>query len=416
MDSFTFTAGNLSARARSVDRLKDGSVRAAVDFSVADSVVYTHSMIWTDAANRGVLAQVLAERTGQPTHVVAEDLARFERQLAGIEIGSAAPGNAGSAEPILQVHTARQVGEATSPEVDWEICPYAARGAVTQASGKVKAAGKTTLLTYASRKKLDGLDFLGHPTRRGPVLYLTEQPARSFRETLRRAALLEQDDFHVIFWHETRELEWPALVRMAVAEALQLGATLLIVDTLPQFAGLRGEEENSAGAALEAVRPLQEAAALHNLAVIFVTHDRKRGGQVSDSGRGSSAFAGAVDIVLSIRRPDGDSSPNARVIHALSRFDETPETLRVELRNDEYVVLGEDALDAARTRILEALPGNPDDALTLDELLKSLAGIARTTAQSALKELIPEGSVQTRGRGVKGDPVRYWRPDGGASP
>jgi hypothetical protein len=51
---------------------------------------------------------------------------------------------------------------------------------------------------HLSRAVLDGNPFMGEPTAASPVVYLTEQPLTSFREALRRADLLERDDFHVL--------------------------------------------------------------------------------------------------------------------------------------------------------------------------------------------------------------------------
>lgn len=44
-------------------------------------------------------------------------------------------------------------------------------------------------------------------------------------------------------------------------------------------------------------------------AVLLVRHDRKSGGDIGDSGRGSNALTGAVDIVLNLARME---SPQAR--------------------------------------------------------------------------------------------------------
>lgn len=209
-------------------------------------------------------------------------------------------------------------------------------------------------------------------------------------------------------------------MREAVEEALRRGARLLVVDTLPQFAGLQGDAENSAGAALTAVQPLQEAAAVHGLGVIAIRHERKSGGQVGDSGRGSSAFAGAVDVVLSIRRPEGNSRPTMREIHALSRFDETPDLLVVELTDAGYRSLGTRAAVAeaeAREAILDAAPADEFGATSLDELLR-ITGVARTTAQNAVEGLLATGELRCIGEGVRGDPRRYWRaaPDSSRGP
>src|SRR5436190_1586116 len=81
-------------------------------------------------------------------------------------------------------------------------------------------------------------------------------------------------------------------------EATRLGA-LLVVDTLPQWAGLRGDSENSSGAALEAIEPLQRATAA-GVGVVLVRHDRKGSGEVGESARGSTAFGGAVDVILQL--------------------------------------------------------------------------------------------------------------------
>src|SRR5207248_10383132 len=113
--------------------------------------------------------------------------------------------------------------------------------------------------------------------------------------------------------------------------------------------GLRGDAENHAGAAQEAIEPLQAAAALRDLAIVVVRHERKGGGDVGDAARGSSAFGGAVDVVVSIRRVDGNDAGRSRVLHSLSRFDETPDRLVIEWTEDGYQALGsEEAVAAER--------------------------------------------------------------------
>ena len=90
----------------------------------------------------------------------------------------------------------------------------------------------------------------------------------------------------------------------------QDGPGVLVVDTVGQFSGMTGDEENCSAAALEVLAPLQEVAAQGH-AVIVVRHERKGGGVVGEAGRGSSAFTGAADIVVSIRRPK-ERAPSTR--------------------------------------------------------------------------------------------------------
>lgn len=75
--------------------------------------------------------------------------------------------------------------------------------------------------------------------------------------------------------------------------------------------------------------------------MIVLRHERKAGGDVGDSGRGSTAFGGAADIVLAIKTGEGATPRTVRQVHALSRFDETPELVTIEMTDVGYVVLGE---------------------------------------------------------------------------
>jgi hypothetical protein len=179
-----------------------------------------------------------------------------------------------------------------------------------------------------------------------------------------------------------------------------------VVDTLSRFAGIHGDGENNAGEAEAAMAPLQLAAA-DGLGVVVVRHERKAGGDVGDSGRGSTAFGGAVDIVMAIRRRGGNAVPNSRVIQSLSRFDETPDSLVVELTDSKYSVLG-DSTAADRSdsqadvvRWVAERPGS-----TIDDLVAT-GHRGRTRLQGELEQLESDGRLRRTGEGKRGDPYRY---------
>ncbi len=319
-------------------------------------------------------------------------------------IAAQTPGPSG-AETGLRFRTAREIANSTPASVPWRARPYLIDGAVLEVVGKIKAAGKTTLVTFMCRAVLEGADFLGQPTVQGGVIYFTEQGDTSLRETLRRAGLLDRDDFAVLSWTDTGGLSWPDVVDAAVDEAERRGAKVLVVDTLTRFAGIHGDGENHAGEADAASAPLIRAAA-HGLAVISVRHERKAGGDVGDSGRGSSAFGGAVDTVIAIRRGEGKSASNVRVIGGLSRFDGVPDTLVVELTEVGYVSHGSDtdvAVAEAMALIQERLPST-SPGLTVADLSDQ---VPRTTAQRAIDQLVAEKRIERQGSGVRGDPFRY---------
>lgn len=289
---------------------------------------------------------------------------------------------------------------------------YIARGAVTELVAKVKA-GKTTLALGMCAAAVRGELFAGLPTAPTRcVVYLTEQGDASFREAIRRARLLDSEALAVLSYHRTIGVKWPEVVGVAVTECERRRAEVLVVDTLPQWAGLRGDAENAAGDALEAIRPLQQAASVHGLAVLALRHSRKSGGEIGDDGRGSSAFAGAVDVLLSLRRREGNAEPSVRILHALSRFEQTPETLALRLTDKGYVALGSEAalgLAIAKREILEAAPRIEELALTVDELIAK-AAVRRTTGQEAIAVLADVRALLRTGEGKKGSPFRYYAP------
>jgi len=189
----------------------------------------------------------------------------------------------------------------------------------------------------------------------------------------------------------------------------RIGVALVVVDTLSQFAGLTGDRENNSGDALEAMGPLQAAAA-EGIGVLVVRHERKSGGEVGDSGRGSSAFAGAVDIVLSLRKPEGKAPKTRRLLQSVSRFSETLNDLLVDLTEGGYVALGErheTAIKDAKDLIFAAAPKLEAEAIDLRELAKTIS-LPRVTAQRAVDELVRDGLLNRMGEGKKGNPFRYF--------
>jgi len=316
------------------------------------------------------------------------------------------------ASPKLPFRTARQIADETPDKIDWVSKPYVAFGAITEVDGKVKLAGKSTWTTHLCRAVLDGLPFMGEPTTKTPIVYLTEQPPASWRLTLERAGLLGRDDFHCHYIRDVRGILWSVVADEAAAYCKTVGAQLLVVDTLGQFAGIAGDSENNAGDALMAMHPLQQAAG-NGIAVMILRHDRKSGGLVGESGRGSSAYSGAADIVLSIRRPEGNTKKTLRTIHAIGRFDETPDELVIDLTPTGYVSLGTVAnvAEAEAEQILRtAAPRTEGEAVTLDEMIKGTE-VSRSTAQRVVKSLCARGELSSTGEGKRGKPFRYFLPE-----
>lgn len=314
---------------------------------------------------------------------------------------------------VDRFRTARAIALEVPPDVPWAIARHVAFGSITDLVSPPKM-GKTTWWALAVRAVVDGADFMGWSTTQSSVVVLTEQAPTSFRQVLKRSDLAERDDVVVLYRSDARDASWADVVAAAVEVCVRIGARVLVIDTLPAWARIRGDNENDSGTALEAMEPLEAAASGLGLAILVVRHARKGGAtEIADAGRGSGAFAGSADILLELRRPSNPPRPTIRILAAASRYDETPRELAVELGDDGYQVLGDQAavaFEEARSGLLDVLPD--DGGLTVSEIL-SLVGGRRTTLQAALGSLQDAGDVERVGSGRRGDPHRYRRTGAG---
>jgi hypothetical protein len=190
-------------------------------------------------------------------------------------------------------------------EVDWVAEDFVAPGCITEILGAVKA-GKSTWICGMLNAVANGEPWLERKTRRAKVLYVTEQEGMSLQATLKRGRLegLTEEDIVILTMRDLFEIQgWKEQVHWIVDMATSLGCTVIVIDTLARLAGLVGDEENSAGKAAETTAPFNEAKA-KGLAVVFLRHGRKSGGNASDMGRGSSAFSGDVDIIVALTQKD----------------------------------------------------------------------------------------------------------------
>ena len=293
----------------------------------------------------------------------------------------------------------------------WIAPPWIPATGMTELVAKIKC-GKSTLALSMTYAVVNGGLFLDQRCTQSPVVYLTEQPETSLREALQTARLLDSSDLHLLRWHKALGTAWPDLARAAIEKAERVASKLIVVDTLGQFAQLGGDTENNSGAALEVLKPLQTAQD-RGIAVVLIRHERKGESEISDAGRGSSAFAGAVDVLLRLRRLGSSHAPNYRKLETLSRFAETPAESILELTPDGYRLHDTAAvsLEASEARLLVALPALESQAMTALELAQA-TGQPRRTMDRVLGELVTAGSVVRLGAGIRGCAFRYYKTSG----
>lgn len=367
---------------------------------------YWYTRLGPDERRRMVAAGPEA-RDSLRASVQALGFASPDEYLATIVPGAMHSGTGDAPAAGMNFLTARELFATVPAETSWTVAGLIPDAALTELDGAAKKAGKTTWVAHLVRAVLDGEPFLGRATRRTAVVVLSEQPVTSLRASFAGAGLLERDDLRILTWHTALGRPWREVAAAAVDAAVQSGAGLLVVDTLPQWAGLRGDAENDAGAALEAIAPLQAAAAA-GLTVLLVRHDRKGSGDVGESARGSSAFGGAVDVILQLRRGGPEERSTIRYLSALSRFPDTPEQLVIELRDGGYIELGDAAGYARAEGKLKVLAAVGDRELRRAEI-EEQSGVSGERLTEVLADLVATGYLARAGRGVKGDPQRFVR-------
>jgi putative DNA primase/helicase len=307
----------------------------------------------------------------------------------------------------LPVKSLREVVAEAEETPDFIVKALLKKGELTDLSGLAKYSGKTTLVMHMLKAVRTGDLFVGEPTKEARILYLTEQ-GNNFKEAIENAALdLDDDGFVVVQHRDVRGEEWEELLEKAVKLCEKDGRDVLVVDTFAAFTKLIGSEENNAGDIRERMEPLKKAAQSHGLAVLVIRHAGKDG-----KGRGSSQFEAEVDIVATLKRPEGNHSDTVRQLETIGRYGATK--LNIELTEEGYVPLGSDdkvAFTKAVKSIKGILPRRKENAIAEDAILEKAKGEAsKGTLIRALRWLVDQQTVMREGSGKKGSPYTYWLP------
>ncbi len=306
---------------------------------------------------------------------------------------------------LLRWRGVEDLAEEAAEGVPWIVEGLLARGAVTLLSGHPKA-GKSTFVFAILRALERGEPFAGFATAAGPAVVLSEEGPATIHEKasrfgLRDTRFLTRREMHPEFSLRDFLLE-------GVREARRIRAVLLCIDTLTAWGRFGRDAEKDAGAMQDALGAVLDAAG-EDLAVLLIHHLRKSDAEEGQGARGSSAIAGAMDVVLELRRAKEMPSDTFRSLQAYSRFRETPLDEQIlELRGASVLRQGgaaEVRAAAASERTLDHLRATREPA-TRDEVCAGIGGKRECTAR-ALKALLSRGAIVRTGTGKPGSPYRY---------
>jgi len=299
-------------------------------------------------------------------------------------------------------------------ENDWILPGYLIAGAVTELIARIKE-GKTTFALAFVKAAITGGMFLGYRIPKQKVVYLTEQPRLSFLAQLRREGITDTpaaSDLHILFHSEVRHLRLSQVIKLAIGQCKRQGANVLAIDSFGVFAGFVGSEENDSGHGQTAVSELVWAAT-QGIAVLSLRHAVKGTGRdAQDAGRGSGAVSGGADIIIHLKRLEGNQDTTVRELAATGRFAETPDRVVIQFNRDdgEFNLLGDVKRvkhDQTKREVLSLLPRSEEDALIIEEIV-SRSGASKGTVQKVLDGLRQDGTSQRIGAGKRNDPYRYF--------
>jgi hypothetical protein len=308
----------------------------------------------------------------------------------------------------------RWAGELVAEAPDeplWVFEGYVAAGAKTLLAGLPKG-GKTTLIAALIEAVASSAQsFLGRRVGGGAVVLASEEGDSTLGPKLRglpdgRVRVLNRD----AAWPKP---PWVDMIGDAVREAKTIGAILLVIDSMAFWAALEPEREKDSGAAQAIMDALDEATRA-GLAVLLVHHQRKAPGEYGTGVRGSTALAGAVDVVIEYERLGEGVPRSQRRLVVLSRWPATPDVLVLDYHVGDGIwrVVGEaegrveSEGIGLREKLLAVVPIESPGAT--ENELATLVGLDKRKISRPLRELVGS-KIERVGKGRKGAPYRYHR-------
>lgn len=279
---------------------------------------------------------------------------------------------------------------------DWLWEGYIAKGHVTLLSALWKA-GKSTLISHLLKAFQEGSSFLGKSTCKTRVLVISEESESIWYR--RRDDL----DINTSVWLACRPVkqklnykEWVSLLTKCKDFSLEHQVDLIIIDTLSGFWNV--QDENDAASVGSALLPLNSIVE-SKIGVLLIHHFRKSGGADGTAARGSGALSSYADIIIDFTRLESDGQSTRRELKALSRFEETPGEVVIELNEGTYASIGTKSEISKKFRLDEVLTILKEGKAEMsakdiyDNWSAEGTRPVRRTIENYLKELLAGGRV-----------------------
>ena len=289
---------------------------------------------------------------------------------------------------------------AEKEKVSWIWDGFLCSGHKTLFSALWKS-GKSTLIGHLLKAIEEKKPLAGQETKKSKVLILSEE-SEYIWSTRREEQELKSEDVWIFSKPLKTKLnfkQWEEFVIKISKFDEKEKIDLVIIDTISDFWSVY--QENDASQTNMAIKPLDHLTDL-GASVLLIHHFRKGGGSEFVASRGSGAISSAVDIIMEFRRLDLESPTDTkRVLKSISRFQETPREVVIELVDNVYYTRGtkqEVSKEAKLMKILLILE-KAERALTAQDVVDNWDvesdGRApnKRTIQRHIKTLIFDGRI-----------------------
>lgn len=182
--------------------------------------------------------------------------------------------------------------------------------------------GKSTTIRYMTKCIADGENFLGRSTTTGSVLYLAlEELSEDVRQDYIDMEVKNTDKIRITTMTDLNSAEeynscLEFLVKLHKPD-------LVVVDTMVHLLGV--QDINDYAATTIALKKIRNFADTHNCHILLIHHSRKGEGSGNESLLGSTGIAGAVDLIMDIKKDDNNKRYfQTQGRSSQSHFDKTP--------------------------------------------------------------------------------------------
>ncbi len=246
------------------------------------------------------------------------------------------------------------------------------------------------------------------------MLIVTEEAAGLWGGRCDKLGIGDHAEFIVRpFKGRSTQRQWQDLVNHITELVRERNYAVVAFDTFAALCPVR--DENDAAQMLQTMTPLLSIAEA-GAAVLLIHHQRKGDAEQGQAVRGSSALTGFADIIMELGPYDAARrADNRRILKTCSRFDETPGEVIIELTDDGYRFCGDKAgvKQEGRRNFIKSILPDGEPGRTADEVLEAWPvdkpKPGRRTLDEDLRAGAEEGRWVRSGKGVKGDPGRYFR-------